>query len=111
MELFRGLGRWCLARGGPPHLVCEPLEPLLRVVELRGRHLLRPAGDLPCVAEQVVQHLPQRPVLTTLGAGPRAHALWIPRARSSAVLNSPAAAAAAWSAGSSGKVARLPGSQ
>src|SRR5437899_12912813 len=92
MELFRGLGRWCLARGGPPHLVCEPLEPLLRVVELRGRHLLRPAGDLPCVADQAVQHLPQRPALTTLGAGPRAHTLSIPRARSSAVLNAPAAA-------------------
>src|SRR5439155_594701 len=92
MELFRGLGRWCLARGDPPRLVRQPLEPLLRVVELRGRHLLRPAGDLPCVAEEVVQHLPQRPILTTLGAGPRAHALWIPRARSSAVLNSPAAA-------------------
>src|SRR5438552_3389382 len=66
--------------------------PLLRVVELRRRHLLRPAGDLACVAEQVVQHLPQRPVLATLGAGPRAHAVWIPSARSSAVLNSCAAA-------------------
>src|SRR2546429_9953964 len=67
-------------------------QPLLRVVELRRRHLLRPAGDLACVAEQVVQHLPQRPVLATLGAGPRAHAAWIPSARSSAGLNSFAAA-------------------
>src|SRR2546429_9937754 len=67
-------------------------QALLRVVELRRRHLLRPAGDLACVAEQVVQDLPQRPVLATLGAGPRAHAVWIPSARSSAVRNSPAAA-------------------
>src|SRR5438067_4520799 len=88
MELFRGLRRRYLARGDPPHLVGEPFQPLLRVVELRRRHLLRPAGDLACVAEQVVQHLPQRPVLATLGAGPRAHAVWIPSARSSAVLRS-----------------------
>src|SRR5881396_2532778 len=86
------LSRWNLARGDPPHFVGEPFQPLLRVVELRRRHLLRPAGDLACVAEQVVQDLPQRPVLATLGAGPRAHAVWIPSARSSAVLNSPAAA-------------------
>src|SRR2546422_9859063 len=92
MELWSGLGRWCLARGDPPYLVRAPLLPLLRVVELRGRHLFRPAGDLSRVAEQVVQDLPQRPVLATLGARLRAHAVWIPRARSSAVLNSPAAA-------------------
>src|SRR5207247_194903 len=61
MELFRGLRRRYLTRGDPPHLVGEPFQPLLRVVELRRRHLLRPAGDLACVAEQVVQHLPQRP--------------------------------------------------
>src|SRR5439155_241403 len=75
------LSRWYLARGDPPHFVGEPFQPLLRVVELRRRHLLRPAGDLACVAEQVVQDLPQRPVLATLGAGPRAHAVWIPSAR------------------------------
>src|SRR5438105_15914490 len=87
MELFRGLRRRSLARGAPPHFVGEPFQPLLRVVELRRRHLLRPAGDLACVAEQVVEHRPQRPVLATLGAWPRAHAVWIPSARSSAVLN------------------------
>src|SRR5436190_22865078 len=89
------LSRWYLARGDPPHLVGEPFQPLLRVVELRRRHLLlghareiarrakemTPAGDLACVAEQVVQHLPQRPVLASLGAGPRAHAARIPSAR------------------------------
>src|SRR5204863_7335281 len=79
-------------RGDPPLLGGEPFHPLLRGVELAQRHLLRPAGDLACVAEQVVQHLPPRSVLATLGAGPRAQAVWIPSARSSAVLNSCAAA-------------------
>src|SRR5207249_12235388 len=91
-ELLRGIPRGSPAPGPPPHLVGEPFQPLLRVVELRRRHRLRPAGDLACVAEQVVHHLPQRPVLATLVAGPRAHAVWIPSARSSAVLNSCAAA-------------------
>src|SRR5207247_11025893 len=81
-----------LARRDPPHFVRQPLQPLLRIVELRGRHLLRAAGNLPRVADQIVEGLPQRPVLAPLGTGPRAHAVWIPRARSSAILNSPAAA-------------------
>src|SRR5437762_13549748 len=91
MNLFRGLRRRYLAGGAPPHLVGEPFQPLLRVVELRRRHLLRPAGDLACVAEQVVQHLPPRPVLGTLGAGPRSRAVWIASGRSGAVLYSCAA--------------------
>src|SRR2546425_2774868 len=92
MELFGRLLRWRAARRHAPHLVGEPFEPLLRVVDLRGGHLLGTPGDLPRVGEQIVQHLAQRPVAAPLRLGPRTHAVWIPSARSSALRNSSAAA-------------------
>src|SRR2546425_9554158 len=72
----------------PPPLAREPLQPLLRVFQLLGRHLLGAPRDIPRVLEQFVQYLAQRPVVAALDLGLRAHALWIPRARSSARRNS-----------------------
>src|SRR5207245_8908880 len=46
----------------PPHLVREPLEPLLRVFQLLGRHLLGAPRDIPRVLARFVQCLAQRPV-------------------------------------------------
>src|SRR5438445_2908960 len=43
------------ARCHPPHLVCEPLQPLLRVLQLLRRHLLGAPRDIPRVLEQLVQ--------------------------------------------------------
>src|SRR3989442_1611072 len=92
MALSRWLLRGRAARRPAPHLVGEPFEPLLRVVDLRGGHPLGTPGDLPRVGEQIVQHLAQRPVAAPLRLGPRTHAVWIPSARSSALRNSSAAA-------------------
>src|SRR5204862_6318512 len=79
-------------RRHPPHFVGQPLEPLLGVLELRGRHLLSAPRDLARVHEQLVQHLAQRSVGAPLRLAARAHAVWIPSARSSALRNSCAAA-------------------
>src|SRR3989449_11206855 len=86
-ERFGRLLQRRAARRHAPHLVGEPFEPLLRVVELRGGHLLGTPGDLPRVREQIVQHLAQRPVAAPLRLGPRTHAVWIPD-RKSTRLNS-----------------------
>src|SRR4029077_11818968 len=75
-----------------PHFVRQPFETLLRVIELRGRHPFRAPSDLARVRHQLVQEFAQRTIAATLVAGSCLHALWIPSARSSAVLSSAAAA-------------------
>src|SRR5437868_808555 len=55
-----------LAGGDAPHLVREPLEALLRVVELGGRHVLDASHERARVVEQIVQRLAQRPVAAPL---------------------------------------------
>src|SRR2546430_17681721 len=92
LNLFRPLLGGRLPRPPAPHPVGEPLEPLLGVFELRGSHLLGAPRDLPRVDEQLVQHLAQRSVAAPLCLRAWAHAVWIPRARSSALRNSCAAA-------------------
>src|SRR6266566_4567984 len=93
MELFEGLpGVAPPPRREAPHFVREPLEALLRVVQLGRCHLLRPPGGVARVRDQIVQHFAQRPVLAPLERGARAHAVWMPSARSSARWNSSAAA-------------------
>src|SRR5712691_5039575 len=89
-NVFRVLLRHLTVRRDAPYLVGEPFEPLLRVVELRGGHLLGPPGAVARVREQLAQRFPQRPVATALRFRPRAHAVWIPSARSSAFRNSSA---------------------
>src|SRR6266545_835362 len=99
------LGGRSLAGRYPPHLVGQPFQPLLGVVELRRRHTFGAADDLTRMAEQLIQPLPQRliaPPLVTGGRrrgkrgagllGARTHAVWIPDARSSACRSSSTAA-------------------
>src|SRR2546430_10175189 len=75
----------------PPPLTGEPLQPLLGVVELHGSHVPRAPRQLARVLEELVEHLAQRPVAAPLhhvALAFRAHAVWIPIARSSACWNS-----------------------
>src|SRR5690349_13377127 len=83
------------ARGHPPHLVRQPLQALLGVFQLLGGHVARAAADLPGVTQELVQDFPQGAVFPALCRGfplGRAHAVWIPKARSSAWRSSAAAA-------------------
>ena len=90
------LGGSSLAGCQPPHLVRQPLEPLLGVIHLGVCHGLGAAGNVAGVRQQLVQRLPERPVAPALrsppGASLRAHAVWMPEARSSACRSSSTAA-------------------
>src|SRR5206468_3126670 len=95
------LGRTRLACRQPPHLIRQPFQPLLGIVEFRRRHGLGAPSDFPRMAEEFVQDLPQRPIVAALrdtrhrGSGllaAGAHAVWIPEARSSACRSSSTAA-------------------
>src|SRR6185503_6190685 len=91
------LGGRRLARRHPPHLVGEPFQALLAVIELGRRHRLGAARDLAGMAQELVQDLPQRPVDAPLGlrdgrGGGGGYAVWMPEARSSAWRSSSTAA-------------------
>src|SRR6266478_3126046 len=80
------------SRGQAPHLVRQPFEALLGVVQFRRGHGLGPPGHLAGVQQQLLQYLAQRLVASALWAGFRAHAVCTPTARSSAFWNSRAVA-------------------
>src|SRR5579859_580132 len=85
------------ARRDSPDLVRQPFQPLLSIVQLGRSHRLGASRDIARMAEQLVQHLAERPVPPALCYGRRRvrrwcrgllaagrHAVWIPMARSSA---------------------------